>query len=94
MDSNWSTVSAREVALYFSLRNLHLPAGLKIFFDRNFLDDAISSSEEADDPEYLELREREQIVERYDKGPEQDVDPWENPDFELYKVTDRYGFIQ
>lgn len=21
------------------------------------------------------------------------MDPWENPDFELYRVTDRYGFV-
>ena len=28
---------------------------------------AASSSDESDDPEVLELREREQIVERYDK---------------------------
>ncbi len=28
------------------------------------------------------------------QGPDQkDVDPWENPDFELYRVTDRYGFV-
>ena len=54
-----------------------------------------SSSEDVNDPEYLELCEREQIVEKYDKGPDgKDVDPWENPDFELYKITDRYGFIQ
>jgi hypothetical protein len=53
-----------------------------------------SSEDESEDPEYLELREREQIVERYEMGPDsKDVDPWENPDFELYKITDRYGFV-
>lgn len=53
------------------------------------------SDDEVDDPEFLELQEREQIVSRYEKGPDSaDVDPWENPDFELYKVTDRFGFVQ
>uniref|UniRef100_A0A915P2X6 Rab-GAP TBC domain-containing protein n=1 Tax=Meloidogyne floridensis TaxID=298350 RepID=A0A915P2X6_9BILA len=46
------------------------------------------------DPEFLELQEREQIVDKYERGPEQkDVDPWENPNFELYRITDRYGFV-
>jgi USP6 N-terminal-like protein len=22
------------------------------------------------------------------------IDPWEDPDFEVYHVTDRYGFMQ
>uniref|UniRef100_A0A915DQC0 Rab-GAP TBC domain-containing protein n=1 Tax=Ditylenchus dipsaci TaxID=166011 RepID=A0A915DQC0_9BILA len=57
-------------------------------------DEIASSSDESNDPELLDLEEREQIVEKYEKGPDsQDVDPWENPDFELYKITDRYGFV-
>uniref|UniRef100_A0A7E4V262 Rab-GAP TBC domain-containing protein n=1 Tax=Panagrellus redivivus TaxID=6233 RepID=A0A7E4V262_PANRE len=60
-------------------------------------DDAQSvgtSSDEMDDRELQELIERQTIVEKYEAGPEgHDVDPWENPDFELYKVTDRYGFV-
>lgn len=24
----------------------------------------------------------------------QEVDPWENPNFELYHITDRFGFMQ
>uniref|UniRef100_A0A914RWA4 Uncharacterized protein n=1 Tax=Parascaris equorum TaxID=6256 RepID=A0A914RWA4_PAREQ len=80
--------------------------------------DEASSSEESDDPEFLELQERSAIVEKYEKvrlrgdrfyafihityqqiylislqGAEQEVEEWENPDFELYKATDRYGFV-
>uniref|UniRef100_F1KT73 USP6-like protein n=1 Tax=Ascaris suum TaxID=6253 RepID=F1KT73_ASCSU len=55
--------------------------------------DEASSSEESDDPEFLELQERSAIVEKYEKGAEQEVEEWENPDFELYKTTDRYGFV-
>ncbi|KHN83375.1 USP6 N-terminal-like protein [Toxocara canis] len=55
--------------------------------------DEASSSEESDDPEFLELQERSAIVEKYEKGAEQVVEEWENPDFELYKTTDRYGFV-
>ena len=25
---------------------------------------------------------------------ESEIDPWEDPSFELYHVTDRYGFLQ
>jgi len=41
-------------------------------------------------------RERAEIVRRYDRGldPEAPVDEWENPAFEVYHTTDRYGFIQ
>ncbi|XP_052241020.1 USP6 N-terminal-like protein isoform X2 [Dreissena polymorpha] len=40
-------------------------------------------------------RERQEIVSRYDKGREEGakIDPWEDPAFEVYQVTDRYGFI-
>uniref|UniRef100_A0A8R1TKV8 Rab-GAP TBC domain-containing protein n=1 Tax=Onchocerca volvulus TaxID=6282 RepID=A0A8R1TKV8_ONCVO len=52
-----------------------------------------TTSDESEDPEFRELEERSQIVEKYERGPEQEVEEWENPDFELYKVTDRYGFM-
>ncbi|CAB3405365.1 unnamed protein product [Caenorhabditis bovis] len=56
-------------------------------------EDAGSSSDE-DDPEYLELMERDSIINRYEKGPEGvDVDAWENPDFEVYTKMDRFGFV-
>ncbi|XP_013398164.2 USP6 N-terminal-like protein [Lingula anatina] len=40
-------------------------------------------------------KERAEIVAKYDKGREEgaDIDPWEDPAFEVYHVTDRYGFI-
>jgi hypothetical protein len=40
--------------------------------------------------------ERNAIVLKYDRGREdgQQIDPWEDPTFEIYHVTDRYGFIQ
>uniref|UniRef100_A0A1I7U583 Rab-GAP TBC domain-containing protein n=1 Tax=Caenorhabditis tropicalis TaxID=1561998 RepID=A0A1I7U583_9PELO len=56
-------------------------------------EDAGSSSDE-DDPEYLELLERDSIINRYEKGPDAaDVDAWENPNFELYTNMDRFGFV-
>ena len=40
--------------------------------------------------------EQAAIVARYDKGREEgaQIDSWEDPKFEIYHVTDRYGFIQ
>lgn len=40
--------------------------------------------------------ERAHIVSRYSRGREDgaQIDPWEDPGFEIYHVTDRYGFIQ
>lgn len=40
-------------------------------------------------------RERSDIVAKYKLGREEgaSIDPWEDPDFEVYHVTDRYGFI-
>uniref|UniRef100_A0AC34F2Y6 Rab-GAP TBC domain-containing protein n=1 Tax=Panagrolaimus sp. ES5 TaxID=591445 RepID=A0AC34F2Y6_9BILA len=58
--------------------------------------DSVSSHDEENEKEFQELVERESIVEKYERGPqasEVPEDPWENPDFELYKVTDRYGFV-
>lgn len=56
-------------------------------------EDAGSSSDE-DDPELLELLERDSIINRYEKGPDAaDVDAWENPDFEVYTNLDRFGFV-
>ncbi|XP_046353956.1 USP6 N-terminal-like protein isoform X2 [Haliotis rufescens] len=40
-------------------------------------------------------KERAEIVGKYDKGREEGahIDPWEDPAFEVYQVTDRFGFI-
>ncbi|CAH1798329.1 unnamed protein product [Owenia fusiformis] len=40
-------------------------------------------------------KERRDIVKKYAKGREEgaEIDPWEDPKFEIYQVTDRYGFI-
>ncbi|KAF2879909.1 hypothetical protein ILUMI_26238 [Ignelater luminosus] len=39
--------------------------------------------------------EREKIFKRYERGREEgaEIDPWEDPSFEVYHATDRYGFI-
>ncbi|XP_067626342.1 USP6 N-terminal-like protein isoform X2 [Eurosta solidaginis] len=39
--------------------------------------------------------EREAIFNRYSLGldPKNVVDPWENPTFEIYHITDKYGFM-
>ncbi|KAE8616565.1 hypothetical protein XENTR_v10008839 [Xenopus tropicalis] len=39
-------------------------------------------------------QERAEIVAKYDRGREgAKIDPWEDADFLLYKVTDRFGFL-
>ncbi|ESN99017.1 hypothetical protein HELRODRAFT_67442 [Helobdella robusta] len=39
-------------------------------------------------------KERAEIVDKYDRGGKGvDIDPWEDPTYEVYHVTDRYGFI-
>ncbi|GFO49121.1 usp6 n-terminal-like protein [Plakobranchus ocellatus] len=49
--------------------------------------------------EYEEIqraaKERADIVAKYDLGREEGakIDPWEDPSFSVYHVTDRYGFI-
>ncbi|KAM3859271.1 USP6 N-terminal-like protein [Diretmus argenteus] len=37
-------------------------------------------------------QERAEIVSKYDKGKDAIVEPWEDTDFHLYKVIDRFGF--
>lgn len=39
--------------------------------------------------------ERAKLFARYDHGrePGAEIDPWEDPAFEIYHQTDRYGFI-
>lgn len=37
--------------------------------------------------------EGEKLFQRYDDGREQQIDSWEDPGFEVYHQTDRYGFI-
>uniref|UniRef100_A0A452IQE8 USP6 N-terminal like n=1 Tax=Gopherus agassizii TaxID=38772 RepID=A0A452IQE8_9SAUR len=39
-------------------------------------------------------QERAEIVAKYDKGREgAQIEPWEDADYLLYKVTDRFGFL-
>ncbi|XP_037616362.1 USP6 N-terminal-like protein isoform X2 [Sebastes umbrosus] len=38
-------------------------------------------------------QERAEIVAKYDKGKEAVVEPWEDTNFHLYKVVDRFGFV-
>ncbi|XP_019753266.1 USP6 N-terminal-like protein isoform X2 [Hippocampus comes] len=38
-------------------------------------------------------QERAEIVAKYAKGKEATVEPWEDIDFNLYKVIDRFGFV-
>lgn len=59
-------------------------------------DDETSTSEEEEeeDPQLRELEERDNIVLKYEKGPEsKDIDPWENPEFDVYAKMDRFGFV-
>ncbi|XP_068115599.1 uncharacterized protein [Hyperolius riggenbachi] len=47
------------------------------------------------DIEALIAQERADIISKYEKGrqPGAQIDPWEDADFALYKVTDRFGFL-
>ena len=40
--------------------------------------------------------ERKMIVDKYDRGREEgaEVPQWENPNLDVYKCKDRYGFMQ
>ncbi|NXJ51854.1 US6NL protein, partial [Spizaetus tyrannus] len=47
------------------------------------------------DIESLIAQEKAEIVAKYEKGRQEgaQIDPWEDADFTLYKVTDRFGFL-
>ncbi|XP_043944238.1 USP6 N-terminal-like protein isoform X2 [Protopterus annectens] len=46
------------------------------------------------DADFKIAQERAEIVAKYDKGTDgASIDPWEDADFHLYKVTDRFGFL-
>lgn len=39
-------------------------------------------------------QERAEIVAKYDRGREgAEIEPWEDADYLVYKVTDRFGFL-
>ncbi|KAJ7344310.1 hypothetical protein JRQ81_000260 [Phrynocephalus forsythii] len=47
------------------------------------------------DIDALIAEERAEIIAKYEKGRQEgaQIDPWEDADFTLYKVTDRFGFL-
>ncbi|XP_032441134.1 USP6 N-terminal-like protein [Xiphophorus hellerii] len=47
------------------------------------------------DIDVLIAEERAEIISKYDKGRQEGVsiNPWEDADFSIYKVTDRFGFL-
>ncbi|XP_069596206.1 USP6 N-terminal-like protein isoform X2 [Ranitomeya imitator] len=47
------------------------------------------------DIEALIAQERADIISKYERGRQTgaEIDPWEDADFALYKVTDRFGFL-
>ncbi|XP_019375362.1 PREDICTED: USP6 N-terminal-like protein [Gavialis gangeticus] len=47
------------------------------------------------DIDTLIAQERAEIIAKYEKGRQEgaQIDPWEDADFTLYKVTDRFGFL-
>ncbi|NXF68727.1 US6NL protein, partial [Ciccaba nigrolineata] len=47
------------------------------------------------DIDTLIAQEKEEIIAKYEKGRQEgaQIDPWEDADFTLYKVTDRFGFL-
>ncbi|OPJ73729.1 hypothetical protein AV530_013201 [Patagioenas fasciata monilis] len=54
-----------------------------------------SASDMKKDIESLIAQEKAEIVAKYEKGRQEgaQIDPWEDADFTLYKVTDRFGFL-
>ncbi|NXJ12331.1 US6NL protein, partial [Odontophorus gujanensis] len=48
------------------------------------------------DIDTLITQEKAEIIAKYEKGRQEGaaIDPWEDADFTLYKVTDRFGFLQ
>ncbi|NWR48306.1 US6NL protein, partial [Regulus satrapa] len=48
------------------------------------------------DIESLIAQEKAEIIAKYEKGRQEgaQIDQWEDADFTLYKVTDRFGFLQ
>uniref|UniRef100_I3KAX4 USP6 N-terminal-like protein n=1 Tax=Oreochromis niloticus TaxID=8128 RepID=I3KAX4_ORENI len=47
------------------------------------------------DIDTLIAEERAEIISKYDKGRQEGVsiDPWEDADYSIYKITDRFGFL-
>ncbi|XP_041651052.1 USP6 N-terminal-like protein [Cheilinus undulatus] len=47
------------------------------------------------DIDTLIAEERAEIISKYDKGRQEgvNIDPWEDADYSIYKVTDRFGFL-
>ncbi|XP_047245743.1 USP6 N-terminal-like protein isoform X2 [Girardinichthys multiradiatus] len=61
------------------------------------LEDPLDNFKRASDTEQDAVvkldQERADIVAKYDKGKEATVEPWEDTNFHLYKVIDRFGFV-
>lgn len=53
----------------------------------------IMTSDTEQDAAVKQDQERAEIVAKYDKGKEATVEPWEDTNFHLYKVIDRFGFV-
>lgn len=47
------------------------------------------------DIDTLIAEERAEIISKYDKGRQEgvNIDPWEDADYSIYKITDRFGFL-
>ncbi|KAM6962187.1 USP6 N-terminal-like protein isoform 2-T2 [Tautogolabrus adspersus] len=56
--------------------------------------DGLKRASDTDQDAAVKLnQERAEIVAKYDKGKEATVEPWEDTNFHLYKVIDRFGFV-
>uniref|UniRef100_A0A8C0BYG5 USP6 N-terminal-like protein n=1 Tax=Buteo japonicus TaxID=224669 RepID=A0A8C0BYG5_9AVES len=54
----------------------------------------MSSADAEQDAAIKLAQERAEIVAKYDRGREgAQIEPWEDADYRLYKVTDRFGFL-
>lgn len=58
--------------------------------------DSLKTGADAEQDAAIKLaQERAEIVAKYDRGREgAQIEPWEDADYHLYKVTDRFGFLQ
>ncbi|XP_041269360.1 USP6 N-terminal-like protein isoform X1 [Onychostruthus taczanowskii] len=57
--------------------------------------DSLKTGADAEQDAAIKLaQERAEIVAKYDRGREgAQIEPWEDADYHLYKVTDRFGFL-
>ncbi|KAM4672289.1 USP6 N-terminal-like protein isoform 3-T3 [Amazona ochrocephala] len=66
----------------------------ELYKDRAEICDLKTGADAEQDAAIKLAQERAEIVAKYDRGREgAQIEPWEDADYRLYKVTDRFGFL-